>query len=50
MIATYANFVWSCYIITAVGLVLNIWLARRSLTRELKNAKRRQQMQSGEGQ
>jgi heme exporter protein CcmD len=46
MIATYASYVWSCYGITAAVLILNVWLARRSHTTELKAASRRMQMKS----
>ena len=49
MIQTYAAFVWSCYGITAAIVLLNIWLARRSLSNELAAARRRQQMKSTEG-
>jgi heme exporter protein CcmD len=48
MIATYAEYIWPCYIATAVVLVLNVWLARRKLAQELQNTKRSQQMKAQE--
>ncbi|MBC7983655.1 MAG: heme exporter protein CcmD [Candidatus Obscuribacterales bacterium] len=50
MIATYASYIWTCYGITAAVLVLNVWLARRSLTTELQATRRRQQTQAEDAQ
>ena len=48
--STYASYVWTCYGITAAVLILNVWLARRSHSVELKAVRRRQQMQSEQAQ
>ena len=48
MIATYASYIWSCYGITAAVLILNVWLARRSLAKELRATQRRQQIKAEE--
>jgi heme exporter protein D len=37
----YGAYVWSCYGLTLAVLVLNVWLARRSLAEQLLHAKRR---------
>jgi heme exporter protein CcmD len=50
MIATYAYYVWPCYIVTAVVLALNVWLARRSHAKELQASRRRQQMKVEQAQ
>lgn len=42
----YGVYVWSCYGLTLAVLVLNVWLARRSLAEQLLHAKRRLQMNS----
>jgi heme exporter protein CcmD len=42
----YGVYVWSCYGLTLVVLVLNVWLARRSLAEQLLHAKRRLKMNS----
>ena len=42
----YGVYVWSCYGLTLAVLVLNVWLARRSLAEQLVHAKRRLQMNS----
>ena len=42
----YGVYVWSCYGLTLVVLVLNVWLARRSLAEQQLHAKRRLQMNS----
>lgn len=42
----YGVYVWSCYGLTLAVLVLNVWLARRSLAEQLIHAKRRSQMNS----
>ncbi len=49
MIQTYASYVWSCYGIVTAVLMLNVWLARRSLNNELAAARRRQQIKASEG-
>jgi len=46
MFATYAAYIWPCYGVTAAVLVLNVWLARRSHTKELQAMRRRQQVQA----
>jgi heme exporter protein D len=40
----YGVYVWSCYGLTLAVLVLNVWLARRSLAEQLLHAKRRLKM------
>jgi len=40
----YGVYVWSCYGLTLAILVLNGWLARRSLADQLLHAKRRLKM------
>ena len=42
----YGAYVWSCYGLTLAVLVLNVWLARRSLAEQLLHAKRRLKMNS----
>ena len=42
----YGAYVWSCYGLTFAVLVLNVWLARRSLAEQVLHAKRRVQMNS----
>ncbi len=42
----YGVYVWSCYGLTLAVLVLNVWLARRSLAEQLLHAKRRLKMNS----
>jgi heme exporter protein CcmD len=42
----YGVYVWSCYGLTLAVLVLNVWLARRSLAEQQLHAKRRSQMNS----
>jgi heme exporter protein D len=42
----YGAYVWSCYGLTLAVLVLNVWLARRSLAEQLLHAKRRLQVNS----
>ena len=42
----YGAYVWSCYGLTLAVLVLNVWLARRSLAEQQLHAKRRLQMNS----
>lgn len=42
----YGAYVWSCYGLTLAVLVLNVWLARRSLSEQLLHAKRRIEMTS----
>ncbi len=39
----YTGYVWSCFALTAVVLIANVWLARRSLAQELVKARRRTQ-------
>ena len=43
----YASFVWPAYGVTAIAIVANIWLARRSLADSLAAARRQRSMQSG---
>jgi heme exporter protein CcmD len=40
----YGVYVWSCYGLVLAVLVLNVWLARRSLAEQVLLAKRRQKM------
>lgn len=42
----YGVYVWSCYGLTLAVLVLNVWLARRSLAEQLLHAKRRSKLNS----
>lgn len=42
----YGAYVWSCYGLTLAVLVLNVWLARRSLAGQVLHAKRRLQINS----
>ena len=42
----YGAYVWSCYGLTLAVLVLNVWLARRSLAEQLLHAKRRLKVNS----
>jgi heme exporter protein D len=42
----YGVYVWSCYGLTLAVLVLNVWLARRSLAEQVLHAKRRLKMNS----
>lgn len=42
----YGVYVWSCYGVTLAVLVLNQWLARRSLAEQVLHAKRRAKMNS----
>lgn len=42
----YGVYVWSCYGLTLAVLVLNVWLARRSLAEQLLHARRRLKMNS----
>lgn len=42
----YGVYVWSCYGVTLAVLVLNLWLARRSLAEQVLHAKRRLKMNS----
>jgi heme exporter protein CcmD len=39
----YAAYVWSCYGLTLVVLVGNLWLARRELAAQVQRATRRNQ-------
>jgi cytochrome c-type biogenesis protein CcmE len=36
----YAGYVWSCFAVTAVVLIANVWLARRSLAQSFAGRKR----------
>ncbi len=40
----YGVYVWSCYGLVFGVLVLNVWLARRSLAEQVLSAKRRLKM------
>lgn len=40
----YGVYVWSCYGLTFAVLILNVWLARRSLAEQVLSAKRRVKM------
>lgn len=40
----YGVYVWSCYALVLAVLVLNVWLARRSLAEQVLHAKRRLKM------
>jgi len=42
----YGVYVWSCYGLTLAVLVLNVWLAKRSLAEQQRHARRRTQMNS----
>ena len=44
----YAGYLWSCVVLTAVVLIGNVWLARRSLSHARSNARRRSQSQRSE--
>lgn len=44
----YGAYVWSCYGITALVLIGNLWSARRDRDRALLHAKRRAQARQGE--
>jgi heme exporter protein CcmD len=46
MFDKYASYIWTCYGITAAVLILNVWLAHRSHTKELQAVRRRQQTQA----
>ena len=40
----YGAYVWSCYGLTLVVLVLNLWLGKRSFSEQLLHARRRLKM------
>jgi heme exporter protein D len=44
----YGAYVWSCYGITVVVLIGNLWSARRDRDRALLHAQRRAQARRGE--
>jgi len=44
----YAGYLWSCVVLTAVVLIGNAWLARRSLTQAQVKARRRAESQRSE--
>ena len=46
----YGAYVWSCYGLTLVALVYNVWSARRELQEQLSKVQRRAQMQQQEMQ
>ena len=41
----YAGYLWSCVLLTAVVLIGNAWLARRSLSQARLKARRRTESQ-----
>lgn len=45
----YGEYVWSCYALTLVVLVGNVWAARRQLREQISKTQRRQLAQ-GESQ
>jgi heme exporter protein CcmD len=46
MLQSYSSYVWTCYAVTAMVLVLNIWLAHRSHRKELEANRRRRETKS----
>lgn len=42
----YGVYVWSCYGLVFAVLILNVWLAKRSLAEQQLHAKRRLEMNS----
>jgi heme exporter protein CcmD len=41
----YAAYVWSCYGLTVLVLILNVWAGRRQLREQIVHAERRTRIQ-----